>query len=1420
MSSSSPSPSTNTYVRLVVYCDAEPEPHHLPDVRCPRNLEELKRFVEEKVGLRAKLLSYWSYTHNRYELLRDVRELLQEDGRVVLSSPLKLRPPSRVHNSRSSRHGGKEEELDLSTSRSGASSGGSASRHASILYSCQIWLETVLLQLEPLDAQRDKAEYDELRCHVARWLGNKHVGYEVKDAVRVRCPFLTRMFDATRSTRLEGNQDKVQLLYYSNNAWSVRDVLQYGFLLNKGVPKSMTAVVQAQCAGSDISTTTDTRLSIPVPQSMPAGGAGNATAASLSSTPSLPMDDVLDTQAHPFIFTSSMLGPNVKHLPARTAPHKVLLCEVAPGRRFMTDQSLTGDRTEKQQQQSPSRPLVRPPQGYDSVCYMRIRDDKGSVRSGDEASAKAEDLSVVQVQVGHSYQALPRYLLTVSPSGGPPPPLSSFDSGMVSATASPVRAPGTTAMEAAACERAKQDRAAAAAEASAKSYSSRSSRLQEWWATSPFGSPKKSAAATNHSSTPLQHRRLVSSLSAPTGSLGNTPRSTGARREISAVGHSDGSGYQMDSAPRRAASASAAVRTPRHLGSGQRNVAGTPYPDYGAAPRGYELVSDGGGTVSTPRARSQPRQGSSAEGPVHNGNRRGQQGMSGGVAPPQNSPWGAASTDRFSGGYPPLSYGYGRSPTRDAVKTTGQQQYLGSTPSRPSSSRLLNGRGLAPPTPPSPARHDSAQNTQNGILYGGLQRGTIHNGSAQPPRQWAAAHADTTGATAHNVHSPERNSFPRERSSGRHVDPAEEGLAAGHPSSPAYRDAADRWAQTAVSGSGRAGYGDAGEGGGGAPLPGSLPPPSIMRRGGGDSLGPLQSPRRPSQPAPPPAAFNQFLCTIHPRQLQSLYCTACEELTCPYCASIGAHRDHVVVEASDQVTSVHAEVHKLHEELRHWLSEYRRTEEELRAEQASYQARQQRELRTLQQNFHALKQALQQTERNMSRTVQQRSCPPPLAEASAVIHKYTQALAPISMVLSRYHNAADSTAVTATRSPRPLQAPGVSSASNGSRATTRSVPEMLQFLRTAPLLVRRVQESFAQQHQEEERRLRDGIARYHARVASVEGVYDHVDWVGLRRLLEHLGTSRSTRAVNGATTWGRSPRHESPSLSSTGVDGAAMRARSGTSVHSSPPSRVVSFDSSGGDAVSRRLAGNSPVRRLVIGDDLTSCVAHRSPPSAKRDRLLLRCLEDLQRGHIWAIQDASFYFAPGQLKAVCSTSFRLLGAQWELRIAPLPRRGGGGRSAGSAPTSSLITPGVNTGMMAATALTMMPTSVRDGGDSIDVVAARSPLATRSLPNVEEEGGALDSGSSSNPRDRRGAPEEEWLGLFLFPQQHRLRMDFRVIAFSEVTWAEWQVTGWTTEMAGKGWGLYPFLQRKELMRTDKLARDNIVKICIAPISDLY
>ncbi|CAD2216004.1 hypothetical protein ADEAN_000346200 [Angomonas deanei] len=81
-------------------------------------------------------------------------------------------------------------------------------------------------------------------------------------------------------------------------------------------------------------------------------------------------------------------------------------------------------------------------------------------------------------------------------------------------------------------------------------------------------------------------------------------------------------------------------------------------------------------------------------------------------------------------------------------------------------------------------------------------------------------------------------------------------------------------------------------------------------------------------------------------------------------------------------------------------------------------------------------------------------------------------------------------------------------------------------------------------------------------------------------------------------------------------------------------------------------------------------------------------------------------------------------------------------------------------------------------------------------------------------------EDQWLGLFLIPQGHRSRLDFRVIAFSELTWVEWVVSGWTESYIGKGWGLYPFLRRGDLMRTDRLARENTVKICIAPTSDLY
>lgn len=1426
MSSSSP-PSSNTHVRLVVYCDEQPQPHTLPEIPLPHNLEGLRRFIEDKVGLHAKLLSYWNYAHNRYELLRDVRELVQEDGRVFSRSSSRSRPESRVRGSRGSRQ---DEGLDTSTSWSRTSSAGSATRQTSRLYRCQLWLETVLLQLEPLDPRRDRAEYDELRSHVARWLGNRHIGYEVQDAVRVRCPFLTRMFDETRSTRLEGNQDKVQLLYYSNNVWTVRDVLQYGFLLSRGVPKSMTAVVQALSSTSDVSTT-DTHLSIPVPPSVQGPSSVSAMA---------PVDHALDSTTHPFIFTSSMLGPNVKQLPPRTAPHKVLLCEVAPGRRFMMDQSLTSERS---QNQSTPRPPFKAPAGYDSVCYMRTRDDKNSVRSGDEASAKVEDLSVVQVQVAHSYQALPRYLLTVAPTGGPPPPLSSFDSTTVSATASPVRAPGTTAAAAAAREDAeKKKKKEQEAAVTSTPRVSRSGRLRDWWRTSLTPSREKSDASAARGSTPVRRPRGDEgggSLSAPTYSLSNTPRS-GRGGE----GYNDDSSArrntELNSTPRRAVSA---VAMPRHVGSRWRGV-DTPYPaDFDSADTGYDYVSGGKGSVPSPHTDSRLRPcGTAAEANGSDTMREGNpdtyntasysrrdatdNSASRVLSLPQ---WESPMADRASGSFPCVTYGHSgdHTPSREAPQHAV--------------SRASRGLGLAPPTPPSPSRPDGEQNVRNGLLYSGLQVGTKnndnkgHSNGAQVPHQRAAPSARNS-----SYYSPERVSVPRD---GRRMPPygSAEGPSA-NPLIPTDRYEAESYNRDISHNTGGAGGGRDGGGPAAVPsLPGTVPPSSLMRK----CLPAVNAPvRRP--PQAPPAAFNQFLCPIHPRQLQSLYCTACEELTCPYCASVGDHRDHVVVEATSQVTAVHAEVHKLYEELRHWLSEYRRTAEELRAEQSSHQMRQQRELRGLQQNLQSLRQALLEAEHNMTQSVQ-RSCPPPLAEASAVIGKYTTALAPVGMALSRYHAAQDGSHTPSAPSSSLVAAPGAHPTASGGRGTTRSIPEMLHFLRTAPPLLRQVQESFAEKHQAEERQLRDSIASYHARVHATEGLYDHVDWVGLRRLLERLGTSRSTRTTSGAATKDRcSPgRDRSPPFFAAeggagNRSGSAMRVCGRTSANASPLSRVVSFDSTGDGNVARRLVGRSPVRKLAIGDDLASYVSHHvSPPPpaafaavAKQDRLLLRCLEDLQRGHIWAIENASFYFAPGQLKAVCSTSFRLLGAQWELRIAPLPplyRKARGRRhSRAPSPLSPVVAPGINAGMMATTASTVMPTAASGATDAATVAAAaatRSPLATQSFPDVDERVAFDPIDDNNNGGDggsdlRHAPPEQEWLGLFLFPQQHRLRMDYRVIAFSEVTWAEWQVTGWTTEMAGKGWGLYPFLQRKELMRTDKLARDNIVKICIAPISDLY
>ncbi|EKF33394.1 hypothetical protein MOQ_002742 [Trypanosoma cruzi marinkellei] len=99
------------------------------------------------------------------------------------------------------------------------------------------------------------------------------------------------------------------------------------------------------------------------------------------------------------------------------------------------------------------------------------------------------------------------------------------------------------------------------------------------------------------------------------------------------------------------------------------------------------------------------------------------------------------------------------------------------------------------------------------------------------------------------------------------------------------------------------------------------------------------------------------------------------------------------------------------------------------------------------------------------------------------------------------------------------------------------------------------------------------------------------------------------------------------------------------------------------------------------------------------------------------------------------------------------------------------------------------------------------------PDAKARGG-------TNASQTEHSGEDESVGLFLYPVGHTLRLDFRVSVFSTVCWAEWEVSGWTKSFAGKGWGIYPLLPRRELMRRDRLAWDDTLKICLAPTSDVY
>ncbi|KAG5470748.1 hypothetical protein LSCM1_01997 [Leishmania martiniquensis] len=1340
MGAPSSSGSPHTYLRIVVYCDDSQKLHALPDVRVPRSIDEVRRLIEDRVGHSAKVLSYWNCTRRRYELLRDVRALLQADSRLLSQRP------------RTSA----AEALTTAEADGGATAHGDASSSVdeldacaaeACIYRCQLWMETELIRLEPLDEKRDSLEYDELRRHAAQWLGNRYVSFHMQNAVRIRCPFLTRMFDETRRTRLSDHQEKVQLLYYSNNAWCVRDVLTYGFLLREDVPTSLEAALLSSPGVPGAPSDAESRWRIPAPQ---------VSAAALeASSPSTSAPTTANTLCNPFVFTSSMLGSHVKYASANTGPQKVLLCEVAPGRRFMTDQGLTGESPDKQAFPTPP---VKPPRGYDSVCYMRARNQKRSLRTEEAAAITAEDLCFVQVQVQHSYQALPRYLLTVTPSAALLP-VQQGPGSERSVTVSPVRAPGTTAQVAAAREDEKMKPAAGSSPLprpltpSPKSYN-----MREWFR---IGSRQRSVPLD--SGTP--HARTASAAS-------DSPQGTRRvlREEVR---------YADCTMPRqRAASVSQMGRggkamPSRRDASNQRHV---------ARQSGVESEEDiaahdsggGGGPIEL----AAPNAAASKRTRVNGGGERltSSPSASGAYSAGDESFRDASHANR-------AVYRGDRASSVPRIQSAQHPPFLNPSATQPS---LRTNSVWAAKRPASSPRFQglyNAHSSQNGLLYEGLPRGGSAKSRSAAQPLVPAVRGSGAGGGAGGASAP--------------LPATLHGAPLRPPLLPPYEGAC-----------------------GGGPLSGGSvvgPAPQAAL----STLPPPPSSKIPfSQPPAPPATLNHFACGIHPNQIQSLYCTACDELTCPYCASVGAHRAHVVVEAGERATIVRAKAEALHEQLRQWLTAHTKVAEELRAEQARHAARQRRDVSSLQQRFLELEQALHQAEHFMAQKVQEAQCRPPLAEASALVTKCSQALASLDAALRRYHTLA--------------VASGTGLFVGGTRSTASSLPELLHFLRTTPSLICQVRDSFAQ-HEDEERRLSDAIADYEARTQASEALFADIDWGSLRRLLVSIGSvpidmADATTPQRSASAGPFHVRRETTSPSRVGTSlsllGAAhSRSNSATGhVRSQTPTALSSPRRDACSNVPQRLWGSQ-----ALGADLQSeNGAATSPlslfcsqsPSTQQERCLHRSLGDLQRGYIWVIQSATSYFEPGQRKTVCSTPFRLLGVSWELRIAPLP---GARHRDGGAPSTPTVVAGKNADATAvATSKSTLPDSLEGGGGKVGGGQARSfPVV---IDSMQEDHTALATDAADDSLVTVVRPSEEaeaeWLGLFLFPLQHRLRIDFRVIAFSEVTWAEWRVTGWMKQYAGKGWGLYPFLHRSELMRTDKLARDDTVKICIAPISDLY
>ncbi|CAD2216007.1 hypothetical protein AGDE_16244 [Angomonas deanei] len=205
-------------IKIVLYVDQDRTPKVLPTTSAPHTIKELQQHIGQLLGdgKEPKTVSFWQYSSKSYQSLQRVEQLKQREALLSKRDLQQLEernerlPPSRP-----------VEKGDSGT-----------------VYRAQLWVETALLVLEPLEPQRDAEELAELSNHVRKWTGNKYIVYDLLQASRVYYPTVARLFDTTRQTKLHDNKEEVRLLYYTNNCWSGREVLRFGFLLQDDLPQS------------------------------------------------------------------------------------------------------------------------------------------------------------------------------------------------------------------------------------------------------------------------------------------------------------------------------------------------------------------------------------------------------------------------------------------------------------------------------------------------------------------------------------------------------------------------------------------------------------------------------------------------------------------------------------------------------------------------------------------------------------------------------------------------------------------------------------------------------------------------------------------------------------------------------------------------------------------------------------------------------------------------------------------------------------------------------------------------------------------------------------------------------------------------------------------------------------------------------